>query len=1014
MRRASAFVLCILGLFVVGSRAAGAQEFGRNKVRYEDFDFNVLETEHFNVLYYGGLEDAASESARMLERWNSRFERLFDHSLSMRQPIILYENHPDFQQTNVISGLISQGVGGVTEGRQGRIVVPLSPSNTQNNHVLGHELVHGFHFDLQEQFVGGVGFVSNVPLWLIEGMAEYATLGAKDAQTAMWLRDAVARDDLPSIRVMGRKPEYNPYRFGHALWAYMGYEFGDDKLGELYKQTLQNGFGRAASNVLEVDVNELSDRWHDDMRKVFSPQIRRRTPAEEIGTALLPDQDGLVISPTLRHDGTYVAFFAQPDVFSLELTIADTQSGEILGRLSTSATSRHFDQLRFTDSSGSFSPGGDRFALVVQRRGDNGIAIADVPSLDIRETLFFEEVTSISHVAWHPDGERLVVAGTRNGRGDLFEVSLADGSIEALTSTGYSDLQPSYDEEGERLAYVTDRGDDTKLEELAFGATKIAIRDIDSGAEELVSLPGASKHINPHFSADGRHLYFVADPDGVANIYRRDLTTGTTVRLSNVATGVTGFTDLAPALSVAGANDTAAFTVFAEREYRLRTLDLASLEGTPVLEDERASGANLTPPGFRNFIVSTYLDQTQRGLIDGKGFRGSDYRPHLRLTSVGQAALGVTFSRFGAGVYGSVNLNFADLLNNHTVSLYMQLAGSTIDLGGQALYFNQQRRLGWGAAASHTPYRSVSTSQEERTVELDDGSETEAQVTTRVIDRTFVDRAQLLGEYPLSQNLRFESIGGYTRISFLKETQVIAVKDGRTLFEESKRTTPDEPLNLAQGGLAFVGDYSNAGFTGPLKGTRFRAETDASLGSLTIVNSRLDFRQYAFLRPFGFAFQAIHEGQYLQENTDGLIGPLNLGSSFHVRGYYPGSYTTDDCGEGADSCPEYDRIFGSRVLAVKAEVRLPVLGTEQLGLLPFRYLPTTLFAFADAGVAWYPVARPEWRWARDTDARVPVASVGGGARFNILGAFVLQVYYAYPFQRPNRGGYVNIVLAPGF
>ena len=109
------------------------------------------------------------------------------------------------------------------------------------------------------------------------------------------------------------------------------------------------------------------------------------------------------------------------------------------------------------------------------------------------------------------------------------------------------------------------------------------------------------------------------------------------------------------------------------------------MEGTPVLEGERATGAHLTPPGFRNFIVSTYLNQEQRGLISAEDFRSNAYQPRLRLTSVGQAALGVTFSRFGASIFGSVNFNFADLLSNHLVSLYMQLAGSPRDLVGDVL-----------------------------------------------------------------------------------------------------------------------------------------------------------------------------------------------------------------------------------------------------------------------------------------------------------------------------------------
>jgi hypothetical protein len=68
----------------------------------------------------------ATESALRAARRSARLlERLFEHTLSQRQPVILHADHADFQQTTVIPGLIPQGIGGVTEGRRGRTVVPL-------------------------------------------------------------------------------------------------------------------------------------------------------------------------------------------------------------------------------------------------------------------------------------------------------------------------------------------------------------------------------------------------------------------------------------------------------------------------------------------------------------------------------------------------------------------------------------------------------------------------------------------------------------------------------------------------------------------------------------------------------------------------------------------------------------------------------------------------------------------------------------------------------------------------
>ena len=1011
--------ILILAVFVVLGWAVQAQEFGRNKVRYDEFDFAVLETDNLRVLHYHGLEDVGVRSARMLERWNARFEELFGHTLSGRQPVILYESHSDFQQTNVIPGVIPQGIAGVTEGRLGRIVLPLAASNRGTDHILGHELAHGFHLDMSRGPFGGHGFGPNLPLWIIEGIAEYATLGPSHSQTAMWLRDAILHDDLPSVRTLSRDIRYNPYRFGHALLAYIGSEFGDDVTSTVYRQSIVQGFRRAAREVLGLTEAELTERWHADLIDLMQPQIDRRVRPDEVGTELFGGAGGIAVSPALSPDSRYVAFFSQPDVFSFDLTVARMDTGAVVGRLSAIDAHRHYDELRFTESAGRFSPDGSRLAFIVQEAGDTAVAIASIPELEVLETMRWDAFGMISHVDWHPDGESLVLSATTEGHSNLFRAELADASVSRLTDSAYTELQPTYSPDGSLLAYVTDRGDDTSLPLLSFGAMKLVVRDVETGDERFVTLSGATKHIDPHFSADGASIYFVADPDGVSNVYRHDLATGDSVRLTNVSTGVSSFTDLSPALAVAGRPGIAVFSVFTRREYRLRTLDLTEIEEVPVAPAENGpaalpEAARLAPAARGRVIVASYLEDPSGGLPEAGEFRRADYRPRPRLADLGPIAAGVAFTPLGPEVYGLVSLSFTDLLSDHEISLHVQLAGSVRDLGGQFAYFNRYRRLGWGLAVSRDAFRQQSVGREIRTVTLRDGTEVEALVTDRIIDRTYVDRPRLLGAYPLSRNVRFEAAAGYTRIAFLREFQTVAEADGQNLFERTEIVTPEPPVHLAQGGLALIGDYSFSGFTGPLEGSRFRADVGASTGSLTLVNARVDLRRYAFLRPIGFAFRLLHNGQYLMTDPRGLIAPLSLGASSHVRGYGPRSFVTAECPAGLGACPEYERISGSRLLVANAEVRLPLFGTEQLGLIRFRFLPTTLFAFADAGVAWNPDDPPAWVWERAPEARVPVVGVGAGARFNIMGALILQVYYAYPLQRPEQNGYVNLVLGPGF
>lgn len=104
------------------SRLVGAGPyFGRNTVQDERFDCQVARTERFDIYCYPQIREGADVAARLAERWTTRLERLLEHRLSSRQPLVLYASPAHFQQTTVIPGGIGEGSGGVTEELHRRV-----------------------------------------------------------------------------------------------------------------------------------------------------------------------------------------------------------------------------------------------------------------------------------------------------------------------------------------------------------------------------------------------------------------------------------------------------------------------------------------------------------------------------------------------------------------------------------------------------------------------------------------------------------------------------------------------------------------------------------------------------------------------------------------------------------------------------------------------------------------------------------------------------------------------------
>jgi len=156
----------------------GAQEtyFGKNKVRYKDFGWSYIQTRHFDIYFYEEAYPTAKFSADALEASYVEVTYELNYKLQNRIPVFIYNSHNDFEQTNIITSLLSEGIGGFTEVFKKRIVVPFDGSYEDLRHVLHHELTHAIVYDL----LFGNSFSSivsrqrlfNVPLWLAELCAD--------------------------------------------------------------------------------------------------------------------------------------------------------------------------------------------------------------------------------------------------------------------------------------------------------------------------------------------------------------------------------------------------------------------------------------------------------------------------------------------------------------------------------------------------------------------------------------------------------------------------------------------------------------------------------------------------------------------------------------------------------------------------------------------------------------------------------------------------------------------------
>jgi Tol biopolymer transport system component len=992
-----------------------AEYFGRNKVQYEQFTFNVLQTTYFKIYYYPSETVIVKDAGRMLERWNERYTKIFGKPLTKGQPVILYANHADFQQTNTIGGLISQGTGGVTEGYLNRMIIPLTGNYEENDHVLGHELVHAFQYEIMKSNELGLAGGSSLPLWFVEGMAEYLSIGSFSPLTSMWMRDAVLFNDVPGILQLNNDSKYFPYRYGHALWAYIASKYGDNMVGQLYLLTVQGKWQNAFSELLGKGIDTVSNEWTQELKTTFGNQINGRELPSGIGKRIL-DREEMSLSPKISPDGKFMAVYSSKDLFAIDLFIVEIASGKVVQRLGSSESDLHFDAVRYVNSIGSWSPDSKKFAFVIFKNGNNSIGIFNVKSGKYKQTISLDKVEEIGDIAWSPDGTRMAVSGATGGEQDLYMYSFKDKSTKRLTKDKYADLMPSWSPDGKSLLFSTDRGGGTSFDSLTYGPLKIGKLTLETGEISVISMAPWVKHIDPQYSNDCKNIFFVADPDGFSDIYRYSTDSNTFYRITRIATGVSGLTENSSAMSIARDNGKIAFNVFEKSGYKVQLLDSSKTTGTrflPFRIDYLCNtGLTLESGGG---TVSDYLCKSSDGLDSSQTFLVDKYKPRLKLLYIGQLSAGISADPLGIGVVGGISFLFSDLLGDQVLGLGAQVAGSIQDFGGEVYYLNLHNRFNWGVTLNRVAYLATRTT-------IESGTDTINGTGGTVVNETFLDQHiydnNLSGvvDYPLSVNRRIEVNAGVTHESYEYRAEKVTVSGNTVIDDYTTKIQAPSAINLFQAGLAYVGDFSYFGFNGPVSGRRFRLEIGYSVGSLQYMSLLADYRQYVFLNPFTLAFRFFHFGRYLRDSEDERLTTLFLGNETWVRGYEESSFDLAKCSEENDNrgCPEYDRLQGSRIGVVNMELRFPLIGVERYGLINFRYLPVDILAFLDGGVAWDGNDKPVPKIERNTQDRVPVFSAGAATRINILGLLILQVYYAYPFQRTDTGGHWGFVFAPAW
>jgi hypothetical protein len=835
-------LLVLAGVLSAGGGAHAQNvntQFGENKITYETFSWHVYESPHFDVHYYPASEPFLEDVVSHAESAYIELSKALDHELRFRVPLIIYKTHGEFQQTNVSLAELPEAVAAFAEPIQHRMVLPIDMPADELYELISHELVHIFQYSLFFEGYLGRALRSNIPTWLMEGMASYF---AKDESTIdqMVIRDAVVNNFLPPIETLDQVT-FLAYRFGHAVFDFIEEEHGLESvrsfLFEYRKVLLTNNLEKAVKEAFGYELDEFNRRFNRYLRRKYYPVLLEKKSPDDHGEEVGVKKPGVfTFSPNVSPSGELVAVLANPKA-ELDLLILSAEDGSTVKNLTKGWSNDHrgFVAEAFEGKRDlSWSPVADQVAVFARREQHWPLLVYDtIRGKKVRD-IVFEDIVQCASPAFSPDGRRVAFEGNRNGIVDLFEVDLETRALRNLTQDDFFDANPWYSPDGKTLVYNRRIGESWKI----FSV------DLTDSSKKTQLTFGAYSEVQPSFSRDGSRIYFSSDrgEDRVFNIYGLDLATGDVEQFTDVVGGCFAPVEMA----ARNAERNLVFTSFFEGTFRLYRMPLLQAEREIDAQErleEPLEAEPFEPP------LTLRVDETAK-------------HPYKLRWDIDAPSVTAAVADDGTFLAAAA-VQFSDLLGNHRARI---LAYSLSDFSNyQGTYINLKRRFSWGATVYD--FRDYF-------LRIDSGGGQER-------DEAYHNTgANGFIEYPFSRHYRVEG-----SVGFLDNSQALLVADPATGISSYQ----DFSDRFATFELGIVGDTTRFQSFGPFQGKRFRLGTlfGAHLsgdGEGDIVEHRLDFRAYKQLtRRSLLAFRAAsiyNVGE--RENSYGF-GGINQLRGFDFR-----------------------------------------------------------------------------------------------------------------------------------
>ncbi|WP_230471307.1 hypothetical protein [Hymenobacter jejuensis] len=567
-------VALVLGLLLPGSKAQAqtAQEpFGRVRIQYKEFNWQLLSTQNFNIYYYAGGETIARRAADYAEKELQRITSLIGYYPYSKTTIMLFNSVGDQRQSNVGLDTDKYQTGGETALlRMSKVQIAFQGQQTQFKRDLSYQVTRVL---LNDMMYGGSlkeviqsSYLLQLPDWFIGGASNYAAEGWS-VEMDDYMRDMVKKNEGTRTAPFFLR---NPQLAGQSIWNYIAERYGYTTIQNILNLTrITRDVEVGISSSLNVPYKVFLKDWLTYYRQLNAqPQTAFVLPDEKTELTGSNRKNVLYSQSVLSPNGQRLAYVSnEQGRYRVLVANRDGSGKHVIARGGYKTPDQEVEKrlpvLAWRGNGQVAIAESERGEMALHLQSADGNVVTFLskvreifPSFK-RSTSIFQPFSQILDLSYSSDGKALVFSGVRNGQNDLYLLRAGSRTPEKLTNDVFDDVQPVFLPNGQGIVFSSNRWlDSAGTAKGSFGSVvnnyDLFLYHLDGRTQPVESLVSTiSNEGRPRAISDDDFLY-LGEESGVRSLYRYTISTKQRAPVSsflnniddydyNATTGALGF-----------------------------------------------------------------------------------------------------------------------------------------------------------------------------------------------------------------------------------------------------------------------------------------------------------------------------------------------------------------------------------------------------------------------------------------------------------------------------------------